>query len=231
MEAQDDRAPARIDWLSVGGPVQPWVDLGLNVTDGGDVPLPGTGVRVAGEGEAGLQGWVVSGADPSVDAIDGLPVVHAPSPGSATSAGSGLPTAPEPGAGAVHHALGVLSIDHVVVTTDDLDRTCRAIAGALDAPRKRVRDLGKIRQGFHRVGPKRDHGLIVEVVERPDAPTGQASLWGFVLIVADLDAACQHLGSELVSEPRDAVQPGRRIATVRTAAGVGLPIALMSPDP
>jgi hypothetical protein len=50
------------------------------------------------------------------------------------------------------------------------------------------------------------------------------------LVVDDLDAACLRLGAELIGEPRDAVQPGRRIATLRPAAGVGIPIALMTPE-
>ena len=82
-----------------------------------------------------------------------------------------------------------------------------------------------IRQGFHRLG-----GLIVEVVERRGQPEGPATFWGLVLNVEDLDAAVAHAGPELIAPPKDAVQPGRRIATVRDAAGLGLPVVLMSPD-
>jgi hypothetical protein len=32
-----------------------------------------------------------------------------------------------------------------------------------------------------------------------------------------------------VSEPKDAVQPGRRISTVKASAGLGIPVALMTP--
>ena len=44
----------------------------------------------------------------------------------------------------------------------------------------------------------------------------------------DLEAAAAHLG-EHVGRIKDAVQPGRRIATVRDSAGLGLPVALMTP--
>jgi len=47
------------------------------------------------------------------------------------------------------------------------------------------------------------------------------------LAVADLDACAELLGERLGSI-RDAVQPGRRIATVRKSAGLGLPVALIS---
>jgi hypothetical protein len=82
-----------------------------------------------------------------------------------------------------------------------------------------------MRQGFHRIG---SGGLIVELVERPEIPDGPAVFWGLVVNVDDLDVACAVIGPDLVSAPKDAVQPGRRIATVRTEAGLGLPVALMT---
>ena len=47
---------------------------------------------------------------------------------------------------------GAIGLDHVVVTTDSLERTCGAIADATGAPLRRVREVGEIRQGFHRLG-------------------------------------------------------------------------------
>jgi hypothetical protein len=49
-----------------------------------------------------------------------------------------------------------------------------------------------------------------------------------VLIVADLDAACDLIGPDRISPPKNAVQPGRRIATIRADVGLGLPVALMT---
>ncbi len=83
-----------------------------------------------------------------------------------------------------------------------------------------------MRQGFHRIGPG---GLIVEIVERPEVDADVAAFWGVVVDVEDLDAACARLGEDRVSGPRDAVQPGRRIATVREHVGLGVPLALMTP--
>jgi hypothetical protein len=48
-----------------------------------------------------------------------------------------------------------------------------------------------------------------------------------VLTVADLDAAIDRADG-LIGAARDAVQPGRRIATVRSSAGLGVPVALLS---
>ena len=50
------------------------------------------------------------------------------------------------------------------------------------------------------------------------------------MTVADLDFAAAELGS-LLGTIRDAVQPGRRIATIRRQAGLGLPVALITPEP
>ncbi|MGA7756685.1 MAG: VOC family protein [Ilumatobacteraceae bacterium] len=124
------------------------------------------------------------------------------------------------------HEIGAVGLDHVVVMTSQLERTSDAIAGVTGCELKRIRDLGEMRQGFHRIGRG---GLIVELVERPDIPDGPASFWGLVVNVDDLDAACARLGADRVSPPKDAVQPGRRIATVRSDVGLGLPVALMTP--
>lgn len=197
----------RAEWLLVGGPVEPWERLGL-IVDDGHVALFGTGLRITGEGDPGLRGWALSGLDADVNVVDGLATERV------ATAAPLLAT----------HPLGAFELDHVVVSTDSLERTCAAIGDATGAPLKRVRELGAIRQGFHRLG-----GLVVEVVERAGQPAGPASFWGLVLNVEDLDAAAAFLG-DLVGEPKDAVQPGRRIATVRADAGLGLPVALMSPD-
>jgi hypothetical protein len=140
-------------------------------------------------------------------AIDGL-AVHA----SDAAADSGT------------HPLGAIAVDHVVARTPDLERTLGALQDAgLDL--RRVRDAGPdARQGFFNLGT-----AILEVAgPREPAGDGPASFWGLVLVVEDLDAAVQRLG-DLAGTPRDAVQPGRRIATVRREAGLGTAVALMTP--
>ncbi|HEU4944272.1 MAG TPA: hypothetical protein VFT10_03835, partial [Solirubrobacterales bacterium] len=60
----------------------------------------------------------------------------------------------------------------------------------------------------------------------PDRP---AFFWGLALVAPDIEATVAGLGDR-VSEARPAVQPGRRIATLRRSAGLSLPVALMTPD-
>ena len=75
--------------------------------------------------------------------------------------------------------------------------------------------------------------LIVEVVERARDGAGRggaapAWFWGLVFNVEDIDRVSSvRRGSDRRAEA-DAVQPGRRIATVRAELGLGLPVALMS---
>jgi hypothetical protein len=197
---------ARVEWLTVGGAVEPWERLGLVVHEG-LIPLFGTGIRITPVAPAGMVGWALSGAiEPSTD-VDGL----------ATELVE--PMAPI----FVNHPLGAFELDHVVVTTDSLERTCGEVERATGATLRRVREVGQMRQGFHRLG-----GLIVEVVERAGLPEGPAAFCGLVLNVEDLDAAVARLGPEVIGAARPAVQPGRSIATVLESAGLGLPVALMT---
>jgi hypothetical protein len=210
---------ASVEWLTVIGDPDVWRSLGLTVTDDGLIPLVGASIRLvsstastasAGAG-VGIVGWALSGVSASLHGglIDGL-VTDVVEPRSPVYA---------------QHPIGASGLDHVVVLTADLDRTSEAIAAGTGCELKRIREVGTMRQGFHRIGRG---GLIVELVERPDVEPGPASFWGLVLIVDDLDGACEVIGVDRISPPKDAVQPGRRIATVRSDVGLGLPLALMS---
>ena len=88
---------------------------------------------------------------------------------------------------------------------------------------RHTRDAGDgLRQAFFVLGP-----CLLELggpAPVEDAPR----LWGMTLVVDDIDAAAARLG-DLLGQVKDAVQPGRRIATVRREAGLGAPIALITP--
>jgi hypothetical protein len=200
---------ARAEWLVVGGSSEPWERLGLTVIDD-TVPLFGTGLRFDESGPAGIVRWALSGIGDGVSNIDGLATDAVP------------PATPM----LVEHPCGAIGLDHVVVTTDSLERTCAAIEAATGAPLRRVREAGAIRQGFHRLG---GGGLIVEVVERAGLPEAPAWFWGLVINVEDLDAAAARIGPDGIGAVTPAVQPGRRIATVRAELGLGVPVALMTP--
>jgi hypothetical protein len=201
---------ARVEWLTVAGQIDVWRSIGLTVGDDGLVPLFGTCLRVIppAHDECGLIGWAFSGID-DTEAVAGFPaeVVQPRRPVFAA------------------HRLGAAQLDHVVIFTNDMDEVSTELEASTGCERKRVRDLGAMRQGFHRIGRG---GLIVEIVEHDDPDRSMPEMWGLVLVVDDLDAACTLLGEDRISEPKDAVQAGRRIATIRADVGLGTAVALMS---
>jgi len=72
--------------------------------------------------------------------------------------------------------------------------------------------------------------VVLEVAATGTDASGPARFWGLVVVVADLGAVVASAGG-LVGTPRDAVQPGRRIATVRRESRGVDPMAFMTPDP
>lgn len=214
---------AEIDELALAADPGAWADAGFAVRDG---VVRAGGVRLRLEDAAdgrGIVGWSLRGLPEGFEGdLDGL------------ATGRPEDTAPvaEP-AEAAAHPNGCERLDHVVVLTPDLERTTRALAAA-GIERRRVREvpLGEgreLHQAFFRLGQ-----VILEVLDAmpldPSAEPGPgdaAAFWGLVAVVADLDAAAARLGDRL-GAPRDAVQAGRRIATFRPEAGLGLPVALMS---
>ena len=165
------------------------------------------GFAVGDDGSVRIGGVrLVTGADRIEVAATGL----------AAERPDGLPLvhAREAATGAVvEHRNGAVVLDHVVALTDDLRRTVDAlVAAGLDLRRERAP------MAFLRLGE-----LILEVVQRDGAEPG---FWGLVVVVPDLAT----LG-RLVGEPKDAVQPGRRIATVRREAGLRTALAFMTPRP
>lgn len=205
-----------IDELVLAEEPERWRALGFTVVDGccrlGRVSLCLAG-REAGRG---IVSWSLR-AITDVE-CDGLP--------------TSVSRSPVPPASPVHPN-GVWAIDHVVAMSPVLDRSVRALQVAgldLRSIREQPTPAGAPRQAFFRLGAE-----ILEVVQEPDdvverkgGPARPAHLWGLALTVENLDRAAERLGPR-VSPIRSAVQPGRRIATLRRSAGIAIPVALMSP--
>lgn len=200
-----------LDALVVGDEPDAWRAAGFCV-DGDEVAIGTVRVRCRAD-DAGADRWQLRVDDEAVPrSVDGI----------ATSTTDREPPAP------VAHPNGVTHIDHVVLRSPDLDRTTEAF-GALGLDLRRTRDVGSgeraMQQRFFRMGE-----VILELVG-PPAPTGDGpcTIWGLALVTPDIDASAAHLGAAC-SAPKPAVQPGRRIATVRTRdLGIGPTLALMTP--
>jgi hypothetical protein len=196
---------AELAALQIADPPEAWAALGFRVSQDGVVALGGVELWLDAAGR-GITGWTLRRITVRHD-IDGLP--------------TGMTTEPPPPESG--HPNGALALDHVVVVTPDFDRTAVALDAAGIALR-RVRDAGGFRQGFRRLGP-----AIMEIVEAPSMPAGPARFWGLVVVVADLVGLRARLAPH-VGEIRDAVQPGRQIATLGEGAGLSPRIAFMDPE-
>jgi hypothetical protein len=210
------RVMPTIDELTVSDAPDVWSGLGFEV-DGDTCVLGDVRIRLAGsDAGKGLSGWSLREVERTE--LDGLPTTRSDrlAPSERTV-----------------HSNGVTALDHVVAITPALDRTVAALQGAgLDL--RRIREeptpAGAPRQAFFRLG-----ATILEVVQEPPEAIERAGgdqrpafFWGLALVAPDLDATVAGLGDN-VSEIRPAVQPGRRIATLRRSAGLGVPVALITP--
>lgn len=206
-----------IDELAVADGPDAWSALGFAL-DGDACVVGDVRIRLAGsDAGRGLTGWSLREIESTE--LDGL----------STTRSDRQPPAERPA-----HSNGITALDHVVAITPALERTIAVLQGAgLDL--RRVREeptpAGAPRQAFFRLG-----ATILEVVQEPDEAVERAGgdrpafFWGLAFIAPDLDATVAGLGDR-VSEIRPAVQPGRRIATLRRSAGLAVPVALLTPPP
>jgi hypothetical protein len=203
-----------LDALEVGDHPSSWAAAGFHA-EGDEVAIGSVRVRCLGDG-GGHDRWRLR-ADDGVDvpaSVDGIATTVVP--------------AGHDAAAAAVHPNHVTGFDHLVLRSPDLDRTTEAL-GALGLDLRRTRVLGEgataFEQRFFRLG-----GVILELVG-PAVASGDepCRIWGYALVTEDIDASAAVLGDHCAA-PKDAVQPGRRIATVRTRdLGIGPTIALMTP--
>ena len=207
-----------IDEILVGDPPDAWEAAGFAVDDDGTCRIGTVRVHLVGcDGGQRILGWSLRDAPPArlaSGSLDGLPTT-----------GSEVDPA-EPAA----HPNGATHIDHVVLLSPDLARTTAALEALGLSPRgERDSDTygAPMRQVFFRLGE-----VILELVGQPcTAGEGHPGFFGLAITVADLDATASLLGDHL-GAPKDAVQDGRRIATLRhRELGMSVATALMSPEP
>jgi hypothetical protein len=190
-----------LDEIVIGDEPEAWRAAGFSVDDDGVCRIGTVRVRLRGRAEGKrIRSWSVRDPEPgslAAGTIDGLR--------SEVST-----TAPCAGA---EHANGVTHIDHVVLVTPDVARTVSALESVgWDVRRTRETDQygPPFTQTFFRAGE-----VLLELIG-PAEPSGDgpAAFFGLAHTVADLDATARLLGP-LLGAVKEAVQPGRRIATLR----------------
>lgn len=216
MSSEPTDRPHQLTHLILGDAPDAWRTAGFDVDRSGRLRLGSTEVLCLDLGTAGFVGWALDGIDGSLDGLATADSHRADASGHAPSS----------------HPNGISSIDHVVVRTGDCDRTIAAFEAAgleVRGGRSTTSYGSPMRQTFFWAGD-----VILELVGPDDEePTTDeaTSIFGAALVADDLGATAERLG-ELLGTPKDAVQDGRQIAGLRHKdAGIGLPIAVMSPHP
>ncbi len=197
--------------LVLGAAASAWQKVGLTVKDQA-AQVGAVTLRFAPH-EQGLPRWGLAGLPPAscaVTDIDGLPTAATPAP-------SG--SAPD-------HEMGATRLELITVATTSLLRTADAIETVTGEPLTSVRSSGDFSVGFIRLGE-----VLAEIAQSSRASGDHATFAGFIIVVQQLEQLTARLGPDVISEPRIAVQYGRHIATFRAGAGLGTPVAAMTPPP
>jgi hypothetical protein len=222
--------------LEIGDEPETWARAGFAVSDAGEARVGSVVLRMAGrERGDGILGWTLRARAPLAEQLDGIVTrsIVVGEGGDAARHGSPGATEDTPPRGATPparpsaHPNGATGLDHVVVSTPAFTRTISALEAA-GMELRRTRDAGSqdkpLRQGFLWAGD-----VLVEVAGPPDLGSDEpARLWGIVAVVPELEPLLDLPGG-VIGEIRDAVQPGRRIASVPRAAGLSVPLAFMTP--
>jgi hypothetical protein len=208
-----------IDSIVIADPPETWAAAGFAVDDDGSCQVGTVRLQLAGP-EAGkrIVSWTLRDVPESTTSIDGLPT-EAAATTDATAA-------------AVHDN-GVEFIDHLVILSPDVDRTIAAL-GSVGVESRRTRQVDSeqygfaARQTFFRLGE-----VILELIGPNEPMDGAADrpagFFGLAYTVRDLDATAALLADHIGSV-KDAVQPGRRITTLRHKdLGMSVATAFMSP--
>jgi hypothetical protein len=207
--------PRCIGWIDIADEPDVWRAAGFDVSSDGACVVGGVELRLLGANDEspGMLGWTLVADHALPDSIDGI----------ATSTITEHVQLPDG-----DHTNGVFRIDHLVVGSSSTPRTVNAFASA-GLERRGHRDTNSegtaVDMTFFWVGDQ-----LVELAGPPRVVRYRrpARFSGIAFSCIDIDALAAQLG-EKSTEPRDAVQPGRRICALRREAGASVPIAFMTP--
>ncbi len=195
--------------LQVGDDPEAWRAAGFAV-DGDRFSVGGVTIELTGSpGPRGLLAWSLDHPEPfSVDGLSHVELVR--------------PAAP------ADHANGACAVDHVVISTPNVQRTTDALDRLGITPRRTVEGVrGRdLLYRFFLLGT-----CALEVIG-PREPSGDdpARFAGVAFTAPDLEVVRE--ATEAAGEVQDAVQPGRRIVSLAHARlGISVPTAFLTPRP
>lgn len=206
--------------LVIEGTTAAWARLGFEV-EGNRFEVGGVTFALTGREPGGIRAWHLAREDGSEVGVE-RPRVAVTTDVDGLAHESVAPTDD------AEHRNGAQALDHLVVRTPDMERTTSALGRLGILPRRSVervpgRDGQRFR--FFLLGTALLE-LIAPAVPRGDQP---ARFAGIAFATPCLDELAGDLGARL-GPVHDAVQPGRRIASVdQVAAGIGVPVAFITP--
>lgn len=197
----------RLQGLQIGDDPDAWHAAGFAV-DGDRFSAGGVTIELTGaDGPRGLLAWSLEHPEPF--SVDGLSHVETIRPGSPAE-----------------HRNGASAVDHVVVSTPNVQRTTDALDRLGITPRRTVQG-GRGRDLVYRfflLGT-----CLLEVIG-PREPSGDdpARFAGIAFTAPDLRTVADVTGA--AGAARDAVQPGRRIVSLgHRQLGISVPVAFLTP--
>lgn len=204
--------------IDIADPADAWQAAGFTVDDDGACIVGHVRLRLVGrDGDRKrIQSWSLRGLPEGIESIDGLPTITSDD------------AMPAP----VTHANGAELIDHIVIMSPDVDRTIAAL-NDVGLATLRTRHVDREQYGFEARQTFFRLGEVVLELIGPNEPQGDgpAAFFGLAYTVHDIDALPALYGEHL-GKVKDAVQPGRRITTLRHKDfGMSVATAFMSPEP
>ena len=194
--------------LHVGDDPSAWERLGFCINE--NRSLIGRTEVVFSDGPKGIHSWVLRNSMPSQ--FGPIPTTFTENP------------VPNP---SIAHPNGSIGFHHVVlmVPAFDIGKTALSNAGVQV---EQGRPFGSTEKAMLRSAPKMGDIELELIGPESEDRSRHWQLWGLVIAVDDIDETADFLG-DLIGQVKPAVQPSRRIATVKKEAELGVAVAFLGP--
>ena len=194
--------------LHVGDDPSAWERLGFCINE--NRSLIGRTEVVFSDGPKGIHSWVLRNSMPSQ--FGPIPTTFTENP------------VPNP---SIAHPNGSIGFHHVVlmVPAFDIGKTALSNAGVQV---EQGRPFGSTEKAMLRSAPKMGDIELELIGPESEDRSRHWQLWGLVVAVSDIDATSELLG-DLLGQVKPAVQPHRRIATLKKEAELGVAVAFLGP--
>ena len=194
--------------LHVGDDPSAWERLGFCINE--NRSLIGRTEVVFSDGPKGIHSWVLRNSMPSQ--FGPIPTTFTENP------------VPNP---SIAHPNGSIGFHHVVlmVPAFDLGKTALSNAGVHV---EQGRPFGSTEKAMLRSAPKMGDIELELIGPESEDRSRHWQLWGLVIAVDDIDETSELLG-DLLGQVKPAVQPHRRIATLKKEAELGVAVAFLGP--